>query len=83
MVRIPLQWTSVQFLNLARFRVLAQDFEVLPGISYIVGVIDGSYIPILAHVIGGDTYYCRKPFHYVFLQDIVDTKCVFWNYEFG
>ena len=32
--------------------------------------------------IEGENYYCRKSFHSVLLQGIVDTKCVFWNYEF-
>jgi len=27
--------------------------------------------------------YCRKWFHFTLLQGLIDTKCVFWNYEFG
>ena len=83
LVRVHLQGTFVQFPNPARFRILALEFEALHEIPYIIGAIDGSHIPILAHVIGGDDYYCRKSFHSALLQDIVDTKYAFWNYEFG
>ena len=78
-----MQGAFVQFPSPARFRVLAQEFEALHEIRYIIGLIDGSHIPILTSVIGGDDYYCRKSFHLSLLQDIVDTKCVFWDYEFG
>ena len=83
LVRVHLQGTFVQFPSPARFRVLAQEFEALHGIPHIIGAIDGSHIPILAPVIGGEDYYCRKSFHSALLQGIVDTKCVFWDYEFG
>ena len=82
-------WSKVQFHKQlgfpspARFKVLAQEFEAHHGIPYIIGAIDGSHIPILAHVIGKEDYYCRKSFHLALLQGIVDTKCVFWDYEFG
>jgi hypothetical protein len=82
-VRAHLQGTIVQFPSPARFRVLAQEFEALHGIPYIIGAIDGSHIPIFAHVIGEDDYYCKKSFHLALLQGIVDTKYMFWDYEFG
>ena len=78
-----MQGIFVHFPNPTRFRVLAQEFEALYGIPYIIGAIDGSHIPILVPVIGGEDYYCRKSFHSVLLQGIVDIKCVFWDYEFG
>jgi hypothetical protein len=34
--------------------VLAQEFEVLHGIPYIIGAIDGSHIPILGPIIRGE-----------------------------
>ena len=83
LVRVHLQGTFVQFPNPARFRVLAKEFEALHGIPYIIGAIDGSHIPILAPIIGGEDYYCGKSFNSALLQGIVDTKCVFWDYEFG
>ena len=83
LVRVHLQGTFVQFPNPARYRVLAQEFEALHTISYIIGAINGSHIPNLIPIIGGEDYYCIKLFYSVLLQGIVDTKCVFWDYEFG
>ena len=82
LVRMHLQGIFIQFPSPARFKVLAQEFEALHGIPHIIGTIDGSHIPILAPVIGGENYHYRKSFHSALLQGIVDTKCVFWNYEF-
>jgi hypothetical protein len=62
-VRKHLLKVLVQFPNESQFKVLASQFEALHGIPYIVGAIDGSYIPILAPMIGGGDYYCRKSFH--------------------
>ena len=83
MVRLHLQKKFVTFPNEYKFRELAKDFEALHGIPYVVGVIDGSHIPILAPINGGEDYYCQKSFHSTLLQGIVDTNCVFWDYEFG
>ena len=77
LIRVHLQGTFVQFSSPTRFRISAQEFEALHGIPYIIGAIDGSHIPILALVIGGEYYYCRKSFHSALMQGIVDTKCVF------
>jgi hypothetical protein len=55
----------------------------LHGILHIISVIDGLHISIITPFIGGEDYYRRKSFHYALLQNIVDTKCVFWDYEFG
>jgi hypothetical protein len=60
LVGIHLQGTFVQFQSPAWFRILAQEFEALHGIPYIIGAIDGSHISILALVIGGEDYYFRK-----------------------
>ena len=78
-----MQGIFVQLPSVARSRNLAQDFEALHDVPYIIGAIDGSHILIFAHVIAEEDYYCRISFHSVLLQCIVDTKCVFWNYRFG
>jgi hypothetical protein len=83
MVRLHLQKIFIQIPNENRLRVLAKEFEKLHNIPYIIGAIDGSHIPVLAPVIGGEDYYCRKSFHSALLQGIVDTNCIFWDYEFG
>jgi hypothetical protein len=82
-VRKYLQSVFVQTPSESQFRVLASRFEELHGISYIIGATDGLHIPILAPVIGGEDYYCRKPFHSAFLQGIVGPDCMFWYYKFG
>ena len=46
----------MQFPSQAWFRILVQEFEAFYEIPHIIGVIDGSHIPILAHVIGGKIY---------------------------
>jgi hypothetical protein len=81
-VRPHLQRILVQMLSESTFRVLAKEFEALHGHPYVVGAIDGSYIPVLAPIDGKEDYYCRKSFHLAILQEIVDVHCKFWNYEF-
>ena len=56
LVRVHLQGFFVQLPSPARFRVLAQELEALCGIPHIIGAINGSHIPILAHVIEGENY---------------------------
>ena len=63
LVRVHLQRIFIQFPSPAQFRVLAQEFEAFHGISHIIEAIDGSYVLILAPVIGDKDYYCRKSFH--------------------
>lgn len=82
-VRKHLLKVLVQFPSEVQFRVLVAEFQALHGIPYIVGAIDGSHIPILAPLIGGEDYYCRKSFHSALLQGIVDVHCKFWDFEFG
>jgi hypothetical protein len=72
-----LQKIFIQTPNKNRLRVLAKDFERLHNIPYIIGAINGSHIPILAFVIGGKDYYCRKFFHSALLQGIIDANCIF------
>ena len=62
LVRVHLQGTFVQFPSPALFRILAQEFEALHEIPHIIRVIDGSYIPILAPIIGGEDYYVENHF---------------------
>ena len=53
LVKVHLQGIFIQFPSPTHFRVLAREFEARHGIPHIIGVIDGSHIPILAPVIGG------------------------------
>lgn len=47
------------------------------GLNNIIGVIDGSYIPIPAPKKSANSYLTRKCFHAITLQDICDDKLRF------
>jgi hypothetical protein len=53
MVRLHLQKLFVQFSNEPQFKVLSKKYNTLHGIPHIIGIIDGSYIPIQTLIIGG------------------------------
>jgi hypothetical protein len=83
-MKIHLKPLVFEQLNKERIEIISQEFEKLHGIPYIMGAIDGSYIPIVApHQYEAQPYYCRKGFHAVILQEVVDAKCQFWDYDFG
>ena len=82
-VRKHLQSAFVQTSSKSQFRILTSRFEKLQDIPYIIGAIDGSHIPILAPLIDGQDYFCRKSYHSAILQRIVGPDCIFWDYEFG
>ena len=82
MVRLHLQKIFIQVPNENKFRVSTKEFERLHNIPYIIRVIDGSYISVIVQVLSEEDYYCRKCFHSALLQEIVDTNCIFWDYEF-
>ena len=62
---------------------ISRNFEVLHGIPYIVGAIDGRHIPILTPHEHAADYYCRKGFQSILLQRVVDHSCCFWDYNIG
>jgi hypothetical protein len=64
-------------------RAIAVEFEKLHGIPYIIGVVDGSHIPIIVPSIDPTSYYCRKGFYSALLQGVVDKDCKFWDFDFG
>jgi hypothetical protein len=64
-------------------RRMAAEFEALKGIPYVIGAVDGSHIHIIAPPIDPTSYYCRKGYYLVLLQGVVDSKCRFWDYDFG
>ena len=57
------------FLKLTkeRIQIMTSEFEKVRGISYIIGVVDGSHVPIIAPKIDPASYYCRKCFYSVLL----------------
>jgi len=62
---------------------IASEFEKVGGIPYIISVVDGSHVPIIAPKIDLASYYCRKGFYSTLLQGVVDSKCLFWDFDFG
>ena len=65
--REHLQVVFIQTPNETQFRILSRRFEQLHDIPYVIGTIDSLHIPVLAPVIGGENYYCRRLFHSIIL----------------
>ena len=80
---LQLQKIFIQIPKEIKFRVLAKEVEGLYNILYIIEVIEGLHIHVLAPIIGGEDYYCCKSFHSALLQRIVDKNCIFWDNELG
>ena len=51
----------------------------LHGIPNVLGIINGSHIPIIAPSWDAASYYCRKGFDSALLQRVVDTRCRLWE----
>ena len=58
---------------------IAIEFKALHQIPHIVGVVDGSHIPIVAPSIHAPDYYNCTDFHLVLLQGVVTSMCTFWD----
>jgi len=54
---------------------IANSFEALHGISFILGTIDGSHIPTTTLCHDPVAYYCRKGNYSCLLQGVVDANC--------
>ena len=62
---------------------IANEFEALHDIPFILGAIDGIHIPIITPFYDPVAYYNRKGFYFFLLQGVVDADCKFWDYDFG
>jgi len=51
-------------------RRIAAEFEELRGLPYVIGVVDGSHIPIISPPIDPTSYYCRKIFYSALPQGV-------------
>lgn len=69
--------------TLARMKEIANGFEALHDIPFILGAIDGIHIPIITPSYDPVAYYNRKGFYSFLLQGVVDADCKFWDYDFG
>jgi len=54
-------------------RKIANEFEELMGLPYVIGVVDGSHLPICSSI-NPTSYYCRKGFYLALFQGVVDSK---------
>ena len=61
----------------------AHEFQALHQISYVVGIVNGSHIPIIAPRLHAPDCYNRRGFHSVILQGVVSAKCLFWDLDIG
>jgi len=82
-IRIRLKPLVFKKPTLVRMKNIASEFEALHGIPLVIGAIDGSHIPIIAPPHDPTSYYCRKGFYSCLLQGVVDSRCKFWDYDFG
>jgi hypothetical protein len=73
-----IRWPSTAVMD-----KLAEEFQEIHQIPYVVGVVDGSHIPIVAPRLHTADYYNRKGFHSVLLQGVVSSKCIFWDFDIG
>ena len=67
----------------SQMQAISENFKALHGILFVVGAINGSHIPIVAPKAYATDYYCRKGFHSLLLQAVVDHSCCFWDYDIG
>ena len=61
----------------------AEEFQSMHHIPYVVGVVHGSHIPIVAPRLHAADYYNGKGFHSILLQGVVLSKCLFWDFDIG
>eukprot|EP00250_Pteridium_aquilinum_P005378 c15482_g1_i1 orf=365-805(+) len=56
------KWPSTKWM-----KILAEGFEAIQGLPYVIGAIDGSHVPIIAPNKHHEDYINRKGFHSVIL----------------
>ena len=78
MLRKFINWSSPSTME--RY---TQEFQDLHQIPYVVEVVDGSHISIIAPRLHAPDYYNRKGFHSIILQGEVSAKCLFWDFDIG
>lgn len=62
-----------------------RDRQVRPSIweltPYVVGVVNGSHILIVAPRLYIPDYYNQKGLHSILLQSVLSNKCLFWDFD--
>jgi len=75
-VRKHFQLVLLQTPNESQFRILVLMFWQWQGIFYTIRRIDKSHNLVLALVVGGEEYYCRKFFHSTIIQRMIGPICM-------
>jgi hypothetical protein len=57
----------IEKMKYEKMKTIYTEFEAIRGIPYVIGAIDGSYIPIVGSGKDAPEYYYRKGFHSVIL----------------
>lgn len=73
----------IRWPSTAVMEKFANEFLGIRQIPSVVGVVDGSHIPIVAPRLHAADYYNRKGFHSILLQGVVSSRCLFWNFDIG
>jgi hypothetical protein len=60
-----------------KIKEITIGFECLHGVPYILGAINGSYVPIITPKVDPKSYYYQKGFYSKLIQGVVDAKCSF------
>lgn len=68
------QYGVIKFPDQNQHNMIIETFQRKNGFPGILGVIDGSHIPIRAPTVNANSYVNRKNFHSILLQGICDSK---------
>ena len=60
-----------------------EGFQNMYRISNVVEAFDGSHISIITSRLHAADYYNCKGFHPILLQDMISSKCIFWDFDIG
>ncbi|MCO5614604.1 hypothetical protein L7F22_068888 [Adiantum nelumboides] len=80
-VKSDLKNMYIRWPSQSRLPTLAREFEATREISFVVGVKDGSHIPIIAPRDNHVNYFNQNGFHSILLQLTIATNCSIWNYD--
>ncbi len=61
-----------------KIKEIITRFERLHGIPYILCVINGGHVLIIALKVNPKSYYCQKDFYSTLIQGVIGAKCSFW-----
>jgi hypothetical protein len=66
-----------------KIKEITIGFECLHGSPYILGAINGNYVPIITPKVDPKLYYCRKGFYSTLIQGVINAKCSFQDHDYG